>query len=99
MQSKASNQVGLEDEILKKVEERFDELKHIIDEQKDHAQTIIKNLESVQNYRPPPSNFTTETIQDLSNFKNDLDQTINTFKTASNPLDVLRQRNLVSVYQ
>ena len=62
MQSRVANQVGLEEEILSKVEEQYNTLKSIIDEQKDNAKNIIKNLESVQNYQPPPQDFTIETI-------------------------------------
>jgi len=39
--------VGLEDEILKKVEEQYEALKQIIDDQKENAKSIIRNLESV----------------------------------------------------
>lgn len=54
MQLKVQTQVGLEDEILSKVDEQYNLLKQIIDEQKDEAKNIIRNLESVQNYKPPP---------------------------------------------
>ena len=47
MQKRVSEQVDLEDEIMKKVEQQYDALKMIIDEQKEHATQIIKNLESV----------------------------------------------------
>jgi hypothetical protein len=40
------------------VDEQYNNLKTIIDEQKESAKKIIKNLESVQNYKPPPQNFT-----------------------------------------
>ena len=68
MQQRAQNQVGLEDEILIKVEEQYNNLKGIIDEQKENAKNIIRNLESVQNYKPPPQNFTTQTIDDINQF-------------------------------
>ena len=41
------NQESLEDEIVKKVDLQYDNLKSIIDEQKAHAKSIIRNLESV----------------------------------------------------
>lgn len=47
MQSRVANQVSLEDEILTKVDEQFSNLKGIIDEQKESAKNIIRNLESV----------------------------------------------------
>ena len=58
MQQRVASQVGLEDEILQKVDDQYNTLKQIIDEQKESAKNIIRNLESVQNYKPPPSNFT-----------------------------------------
>lgn len=54
MQDRVSKQVDLEDEILRKVDEQYNILKRIIDEQKEDAKKIIRNLESVQSYRPPP---------------------------------------------
>lgn len=47
MQQRVSTQVSLEDEILKKVDEQYNNLKHIIDEMKENAKGIIRNLESV----------------------------------------------------
>jgi len=47
MQQRVANQESLEDEILKKVEEQYDTLKNIIDEHKEEAKSVIKNLESV----------------------------------------------------
>lgn len=47
MQQRVANQVGLEDEILQKVELQYNNLKGIIDEQKESAKNIIKHLESV----------------------------------------------------
>ena len=55
MQKRVASQVGLEEEIMAKVDEQYNNLKSIIDEQKDSAKNIIRNLESVQNYRPSPS--------------------------------------------
>ena len=54
MQHRILNQESLEEEITKKVDQQFDMLKGIIDEQKSNAKKIISNLESVQDYRPPP---------------------------------------------
>jgi len=73
MQKRVATQVGLEEEIMAKVDEQYNNLKSIIDEQKDSAKNIIRNLESVQNYRPPPQNFTIETLEDLNNFSTRVD--------------------------
>ena len=76
MQRRVASQVGLEEEIMAKVDEQYNNLKSIIDEQKDDAKNIIRNLESVQNYRPPPQNFTIETIEDLNQFSESVDSNI-----------------------
>ena len=47
MQHRILNQESLEEEITKKVDQQFDMLKGIIDEQKSNAKKIISNLESV----------------------------------------------------
>jgi SMC interacting uncharacterized protein involved in chromosome segregation len=80
MQKRVASQVGLEEEIMQKVDEQYNHLKSIIDEQKDGAKNIIRNLESVQNYRPPPQNFTIETLEDLNNFSASVDQMIQKMK-------------------
>ena len=58
MQYRVMWQEGLEEEVLKKVNKQYEQLKAIIDEQKVEAQNIIRHLESVQEYRPPPKDFT-----------------------------------------
>ncbi len=65
MQSNMLNQESLEEEVIKKCNRQFDQLKSIIDEQKKEAQTTIKNLESVTEYRPPPKDLTKETFAHL----------------------------------
>lgn len=97
MQQRVANQVGLEEEILLRVEQQYNNLKSIIDEQKESAKQIIRNLESVQNYKPPPQNFTVQTIDSLNAFASDVDKVINQMKTQSY-LDILRQRRLVDDY-
>lgn len=47
MQQRILNQESLEDEINQKVDQQFNMLKKIIDEQKTNAKQIISNLESV----------------------------------------------------
>lgn len=65
MQQRILNQESLEDEINQKVDQQFNMLKKIIDEQKTNAKQIISNLESVQDYRPPPQDFTNQTLDEL----------------------------------
>lgn len=93
MQRRVASQVGLEEEIMTKVDEQYNNLKGIIDEQKEHAKNIIRNLESVQNYRPPPQNFTIETLEDLNRFAGMVEQMILQMRQqlgTSNFLDILR---------
>lgn len=47
---------------MRKVDTQFDQLKAIIDQQKTKAQTTIINLESVQEYKPPPQDLAKETL-------------------------------------
>ena len=58
----------MEEEVLSKVEENYEQLKQIIDQQKENAKNIIRHLESVQNYKPPPQDFTDETFSSLQMF-------------------------------
>ena len=76
MQERIRNQEKLEDEITKKVDKEFDYLKSIIDEQKSSAKQIISNLESVQEYQPPPKDFTNRTLDELKGFQNSINQRI-----------------------
>ena len=80
MQLRVANQVSLEDEILAKVDEEFSRLKGIIDEKKDDAKTKIRNLESVQNYKPPPQNFTVQTLEQLNGFSAEVEKSISWMK-------------------
>jgi hypothetical protein len=50
------------------VDSEYNNLKSIIDEQKSSAKEIISNLESVQDYRPPPQDFTNNTLDELKDF-------------------------------
>ena len=76
MQQRIMNQESLEDEITQKVDKQFDMLKRIIDEQKAHAKDIIRNLESVQDYRPPPQDFTNQTLNELKSFQQEINNRI-----------------------
>lgn len=86
---------------MSKVDEQYNNLKGIIDEQKEHAKNIIRNLESVQNYRPPPQNFTIETLEDLNQFSGGVEQMILQMRqqlSSSQFLDILRQKKAVEDY-
>ena len=76
MQRRVASQVSLEEEIMQKVDEQYNNLKGIIDQQKENAKNIIRNLESVQSYRPPPQNFTIETLEDLNLFSSQVENMI-----------------------
>jgi ferritin-like metal-binding protein YciE len=80
MQKRVASQVSLEEEIMIKDDEQYNNLKGIIDEQKENAKNIIRNLESVQNYRPPPQNFTIETLEGLTEFSRKVDSMIQSMK-------------------
>lgn len=80
MQIRVQSQVGLEDEILNKVDENYNMLKQIIDEQKENAKNIIRHLESVQNYKPPPQDFTVETLEQLKGFAQEVESIIGQYK-------------------
>lgn len=86
---------------MQKVDEQYNNLKGIIDEQKEHAKNIIRNLESVQNYRPPPQNFTIETLEDLNSFSGGVDQMISAMRQqlgAGQFLEILRQKKIIEDY-
>ena len=60
---------SLEAEVIQMVERQFEQLKSVIDEKKADASNTIKHLESVKNYRPPATDFTSETLTSLQQFK------------------------------
>ena len=62
MATQVERQEGIEEEVIKKVNKQYDQLKAIIDEQRLVAQDTIKNLESIQEYTPPRKDFTKETL-------------------------------------
>lgn len=76
MQYRMMRQEGLEEEVLKKVNKQYDQLKAIVDEQKLEAHNIIKHLESVQEYKPPPKDFTSETLTELKAFQAEIQDKI-----------------------
>lgn len=98
MQNSVLNSEGLEDEVLKKVNRQFDQLKAIIDQQKLEAHNTIKNLESVQEYRPPPQDFTNGTLNDLRGFNTEVERLIEKQKMMSgshNYYSVLQEQHLL----
>ena len=68
MATTVERQEGIEEEVIKKVNKQYDQLKAIIDEQRLVAQDTIKNLESIQEYTPPRKDFTKETLDQLQEF-------------------------------
>ena len=76
MKESVERQGGIEEEVKKKVEEEYKRLTEIVDEQRGIAQETILNLESIQNYRPPPSDFSDVTIGAMSSHLSDLQQRI-----------------------
>ena len=68
MTNTVERQEGIEEEVVKKVNRQYDQLKAIIDEQRILAQETIKNLESIQEYTPPRKDFTKETLDSMQNF-------------------------------
>ena len=66
-------QEGIEEEVIKKVKQQYDRLTKIVDEQREQAFLTIKHLESIQEYTPPPENFTQETLANLGDFVRDLE--------------------------
>lgn len=47
MKNTVDSQEGIEEEVVKKVQRQYDQLKAIVDEQREKAFTTIKNLESI----------------------------------------------------
>lgn len=47
MSTTVTQQEGIEEEVIKKVNHQYEQLKHIVDEQRNEAFNTIKNLESI----------------------------------------------------
>jgi len=76
MKQNVVEQEGIEEEVIKKVSEQYSRLTEIVNEQREEAFLTIKNLESIQEYTPPPEDFTQETLSSLEAFVNDLKERI-----------------------
>lgn len=50
---------------------------------------IISNLESVQDYRPPPQDFTNQTLKELNEFQQSISESISNLKTFDSKKDYL----------
>ena len=72
MKTTVMEQEGIEEEVVKKVQKQYDQLKAIVDEQREEAFLTIKHLESIQEYTPPPEDFTQETLANIEAFISDL---------------------------
>lgn len=57
MKNTVQQQMGIEEEVVEKVDKQYEHLKTIVDEQRSEAFNTIKNLESIQEYKPPPKDF------------------------------------------
>ena len=91
-------QEGIEEEVIKKVKQQYDRLTRIVDEQREQAFLTIKHLESIQEYTPPPENFTQETLGNLGDFVSDLEGRIAQQKALAdkkNFFAVLKLRNQI----
>ena len=58
-------------------------LKKIVDEQRKEAFNTIKNLESIQEYKPPPKDFSEGTLQSMLTFNNGIEDHINKMQALS----------------
>ena len=76
MKNTVAEQEGIEEEVVKKVQKQYDQLKAIVDEQREEAFLTIKHLESIQEYTPPPEDFTAETLSSIESFMADLQDRI-----------------------
>jgi hypothetical protein len=57
---------------------------------------IISNLESVQDYRPPPQDFTNQTLHEIEAFKSEINERIKALQDLNKNnkfLEVLQQRH------
>ena len=72
MKTTVMEQEGIEEEVVKKVQAQYNKLTAIVDEQRENAYLTIKHLESIQEYTPPPEDFTQETLANLQAFVQDL---------------------------
>lgn len=72
MKNTVQEQEGIEEEVIKKVQHQYSKLTAIVDEQREQAFLTIKHLESIQEYTPPPEDFTQQTLSSLEEFVNDL---------------------------
>ena len=98
MKNTVLEQEGIEEEVIKKVQQQYDRLTAIVDEQREQAFLTIKHLESIQEYTPPPENFTQETLANLGEFVKDLEGRIAKQRQLSeqkNFFAVLKLRNQI----
>lgn len=93
MKTMVLEQEGIEDEVINKVRDQYDKLTAIVDEQREKAYLTIKHLESIQEYTPPPQNFTSETLGSMETFLSDLQARIDKQK------DLADKKNFFAVLQ
>ena len=73
MKTTVQEQEGIEEEVIKKVQHQYSKLTAIVDEQREQAFLTIRHLESIQEYTPPPEDFTQQTLTSLEAFVGDLE--------------------------
>ena len=59
---------SIEEEVIDKVQKQYHILKEIVDEQREKAFNTIKHLDSIQEYTPPPKDFTQNTITAMKEY-------------------------------
>jgi hypothetical protein len=72
MKTTVQQQEGILEEVVKKVDHQYEQLKNIVDEQRKEAFNVIKNLESIKEYQPPPKDFTAGTLGQMDAYIADI---------------------------
>lgn len=95
MKNTVTQQMGIEEEVVEKVDHQYEQLKKIVDEQRKEAFNTIKNLESIQEYKPPPKDFSQNTLTSMETFIKGIEDHITKMQALSdkkNFFEVLRLR-------
>ena len=101
MKNTVQQQMGIEEEVIEKVDHQYEQLKKIVDEQRKEAFVTIKNLESIQEYTPPPKDFSQNTLSSLEDYIKEIDSHISKMQKLSeqkNFFQVLKLRGQLEEY-
>ena len=60
--------MGIEEEVVGMVNKEYKVLNDIVDAQRDGTIITLKNLESIQNYEPPPTDFSQNTLTSMGDY-------------------------------